>query len=112
MYSAMRYAKCNIIKHNKPTTLTPFQVLEARGSSNVPSLLVEAALRVSTKARDRALSMSSASSSKRMAAMTESNFKDWGKRSTEVSIREKGLKNRFNKNSIMKCIIQKSEQSL
>lgn len=52
-------------------------MLEAKGSWFVMLLFVAALLGESTKASVSVLSMLSVSSSNRIAAITESNFKDW-----------------------------------
>lgn len=63
--------------------VTSSHVLEASGSTVVMLLLVMALFALSTKAEDKVLSILSVSLSKRIAAITESNFRDWRKRVTE-----------------------------
>lgn len=56
--------------------VTSSHVLEASGSTVVMLLLVMALFALSTKAEDKVLSILSVSLSKRIAAITESNFRD------------------------------------
>lgn len=63
-------------KDFKVNIVTSSQVLEASGSTVVMLLLALAVFELSIKATVKVLSILSASPSKRIAAITESNFRD------------------------------------